>query len=36
MSKKLLKGKYVDNPKKLGKWSYDVDDTPPRPRKKTV
>ncbi len=28
-SKNLLKGKYSKNPKALGDWGYQVDDTPP-------
>lgn len=31
-SKKLLKGKYASNPKKLGEWGFDVDNTPAKPR----
>lgn len=33
-SKKLLKGKYASNPKKLGDWGFDVDDSPAKPRAK--
>ncbi len=35
-SKKLLKGKYASNPKKLGDWGFDVDDSPAKPRAKKV
>ena len=33
-SKKLLKGKFAANPKKMGDWGYDVDDSPVKPRAK--
>ncbi len=33
-SKKLLKGKYASNPKKLGDWGFNVDDSPAKPRAK--
>ena len=32
-SKTLLKGKYVNNPKKLGEWGFVVDDTPKAKKK---
>jgi hypothetical protein len=28
-SKNLLKGRFSNNPKKLGEWGFEIDDTPP-------
>jgi hypothetical protein len=33
-SSTYLKGKYSTNPKKLGEWGFEIDDTPKAPKKK--
>ena len=33
-SSTYLKGKYSSNPKKLGDWGFEIDNTPKKPKKK--